>query len=357
MNYERLAEMTSPHRNTGGVTKMKGNVVSYLAKEYDLLVRSGGPNAGHKVWEPERPYCFHHLPSGSRANPKAKVAIAPGAVLYPPRFLEEAKECNLTPKRMTIDPRAMIIEESDREFEGGSLVGQIGSTGQGVGSAAARRILRNHDGKVRLARDIEEMKPFLKPINEVIEEAIQAGKKIFLEGTQGTALSMWHGPYPYCSSRDAAISGLISECGISPARVNHVIMVCRTYPIRVQSPKDGTSGPMKEEISIEDIYARSGIPIDELAKTETTSTTKKKRRISEFDWGLLKYASFLNSPTDIACTFADYLGIENRKATCFDELTDTTKRFIEGMERATGVPVSLISTRFHPEGIIDRRRW
>ena len=61
-------------------------------------------------------------------------------------------------------------------------------------------------------------------------------------------------------------------------------MVCRTYPIRVQSP-DGqgrTSGPMSQEITLEEIAKRSGIDLDELRKFERTSTTKKKRRIGEF---------------------------------------------------------------------------
>lgn len=136
-------------------------------------------------------------------------------------------------------------------------------------------------------------------------------------------------------------------------------MVCRTYPIRVQNPEgDGkTSGPMSQEISLAEISRRSGISERELRKTETTSTTKRRRRISEFDWVLLKKAAELNAPTDIALTFADYLAKRNQKARRFEQLTRDTVRFIQEVERVAEAPVSLISTRFHHRSIIDRRLW
>ncbi len=136
-------------------------------------------------------------------------------------------------------------------------------------------------------------------------------------------------------------------------------MVCRTYPIRVQNP-DGegkTSGPMSQEISLAEISRRSGISENELRKTETTSTTKRKRRISEFDWVLLKKAAELNAPTDIALTFVDYLCNKNQDARRFEQLTPDTVRFIQEVERVAEAPVSLISTRFHHRSIIDRRSW
>jgi adenylosuccinate synthase len=136
-------------------------------------------------------------------------------------------------------------------------------------------------------------------------------------------------------------------------------MVCRTYPIRVQSP-DGegkTSGWMSQETTLNEISRRSKVKLSELKKTEITSTTKRKRRIAEFDWALLRKASVLNSPTDIALTFADYIDAENKKARRFEQLTQETIHFIEEVERVSSAPVSLISTRFHHRNIIDRRLW
>jgi adenylosuccinate synthase len=114
---------------------------------------------------------------------------------------------------------------------------------------------------------------------------------------------------------------------------------------------------MQNEITLDEIALRSGIAIAELQDKERTSTTKKKRRISEFDWELLRKAASLNGPTDIALTFVDYIDKVNRKARRFDQLTPPTIQFIEEIQRVAGAPVSMIATRFHFRSIIDRRAW
>lgn len=137
-----------------------------------------------------------------------------------------------------------------------------------------------------------------------------------------------------------------------------VILVIRTYPIRVQNPdtEGKTSGPMSQEITYEELARRSGIPQEELEKTEKGSVSHRQRRIAEFDWALLRRSVELNGATDIALTFADYVSIDNRAAQRYDQLTDETIRFIEEVERVSGVPVSLITTRFDARSVIDRRR-
>jgi len=114
---------------------------------------------------------------------------------------------------------------------------------------------------------------------------------------------------------------------------------------------------MSQELTLEEIAKRSGIDLDELRKIEKTSTTKRERRIAEFDWALLRKAASLNAPTDIALTFSDYVSIKNRDARRFDQLTPETIRFVQEIERVAAAPVSLISTRFHSRSIIDRRSW
>lgn len=357
----------------------KGHIASYLAREYDVLVRVGGPNAGHKVFSP--PYTFHHLPSGTRAS-EARLIIGPGAVIEVAGLLKEVAECQVDAERLAIDPQAMIIEDEDRFWES-SLVGEIASTGQGVGYASARRIIgrgkyataqpiasgekvskkkktvRIEDVRVRLAKDVKELRPFIRSTYEELQKAFSAGHKIFLEGTQGTGLSLYHGLYPHVTSRDTTVAGCLAEAGISPSRVRKVIMVCRTYPIRVGNAP-GTrlsSGPMSQEISLGEIARRSGIPVKELSKTERTSTTKRERRIGEFDWSLIRLAASVNAPTDVALSFVDYIDIKNKDARRFEQLTEETIRFIEEVERVATAPVSLISTRFHSRSVIDRRAW
>lgn len=210
---------------------------------------------------------------------------------------------------------------------------------------------------VKLAKDVPALAPYIGSALDVYESAYAQGKRILLEGTQGTSLSIHHGAYPWVTSRDTSVSGCLSEAGIPTRRVRKIIMVCRTYPIRVGNAKKGTSGPMSREITLEEISKRSGIPLAELKKTETTSTTNRPRKIAEFDWVQLRRNASLNSPTDIALTFVDYLDKKNRRAFRYEQLQPATLRFIEEVERVSGVPVNLISVRFHSRSVIDRRTW
>jgi adenylosuccinate synthase len=333
----------------------KGNICAHLATDYDVLMRVGGPNAGHRVAYPEQKYV--QLPSGARSNPDAKILIGAGATIWPDQMFKEILECGLTKKRLVIDEQAMIIEPSDRTIEA-ELLGGIASTKQGVGAASARKIIGRgcrppFGDPVRLARDYPDFKDFVKPVARELENAYSLGQRIFLEGTQGTSLSLHHGSYPFVTSRDTTASGCLADAGIAPHRVRRVVMVTRTYPIRV----GGTSGPMALPIESNVIADRSGLPLDLIDKTEIGTISGTRRRIAEFDWEQLRRSASLNGATDIALTFADYLAAENRNARRFDQLTYETKEFIAEVERVANAPVSLISTRFHRFSVIDRRTW
>ena len=332
----------------------KGHISSYISKEYKLLIRGGGPNAGHKVFEEPKAYTHHQLPSGTRTS-KADLLVAAGAVINADKLLREIQECQVTPQRLSIDPLSMVISSDDIAAEE-TLVRKIGSTGQGVGMATARRI-RERGSSTSLAKDIPSLSPYIRESGTILERAYQNGDKILVEGTQGAGLSLFHGHYPYVTSRDTTVSACLSEAGIPPRRVRKILMTCRTYPIRVDNGVEGTSGPLSKEISWEDISDRSGISIDTLRGAERTSTTDRQRRVSEFDWVQLRRAAQINGPTDIALTFADYLAAANRKARRFEQLPDETIQFIEEVENVAGASVSLISTYFGYRSIIDRRNW
>jgi adenylosuccinate synthase len=333
----------------------KGNICAHIAKEYDVLMRVGGPNAGHKVAHPK--YDYIQLPSGTLSNPKAKILIGAGATLSVRQVLKEIEDLELTEDRLSIDPQAIIIEDKDIYQEEGTL-GVIGSTKKGVGVATARKILGRDNkeyfgSKVRLARDVAEFGKFIRDTKIELEKAYASDKMILLEGTQGTDLSLHHGEYPYVTSRETTASGCIADAGIAPTRVRKVIMVMRTYPIRV----GGASGPMMSEIKLNDIAERSDISIDDLKKIEVGTVSGRPRRIAEFDWEQARRAASINGVSDIALTFADYLGIENRKTQEFDQLNTTTRMFIEQVERVTNARVTLISKDFGKDAIIiDRRK-
>lgn len=334
----------------------KGNICAHLASGYDVLMRVGGPNAGHKVAHPE--YSYIQLPSGTQSNPKAKILIGAGATLSVAQVLKEIKDLDLTGDRLSIDPQAIIIEETDRQQEEGTLE-VIGSTKKGVGAATARKIM-GRDGeaywgsKVRLVKHIPEFKDFIRCTKAELDRAYAAGHRILLEGTQGTDLSIHHGSYPHVTSRETTASGCLADAGIAPTRVRKVIMVMRTYPIRV----GGNSGPMMKEIDFETIAERSGISVEELRKIEIGTVSGKQRRIGEFDWEQARRAGSLNGATDVALTFADYIDVANRKARRFEDLTFETRTFIEEVERVANAKVSLIAKEFGKDAvIIDRRNW
>lgn len=333
----------------------KGQIAAHISPEYECLMRVGGPNAGHTVFERPYNHVFHLLPSGTYRSPNAKLLIGPGAVLNLDKLLEEIRTFGVETDRLVIDENAIIISQKDIEEEQ-KVKDKISSTGQGVGFATATNIVArlygndNHKAK----HFLKELRPFLGSTANELENLYKEGKKVLLEGTQGTGLSLHHGLYPHVTSRDTSVSGTLSEAGISPRRVRKIVMVTRCYPIRV----GGASGPfMSNEISMQIVADRSGKNGDDLVKKEITTTTKKNRRIAEFSWRMFRKACELNSPTDIALTFTDYISVTNEKARRYENLTDETRRFIDEIERCSGVQVSLIGTTFDYRAVIDRRNW
>jgi adenylosuccinate synthase len=333
----------------------KGNIVGHIAPEYDLLVRVGGPNAGHKVFAEPVAETYHHLPSGTGRAPNAQLLLGAGAVLYPKKLMEEIALHRVSADRLSIDPQAMVIEDDDRLLEQ-KMLAQISSTFQGVGAASSRKIMGRGGESlppVRLARDVAVLKPFVRSGQDILRDAYLKNCRILLEGTQGTSLSMHHGIYPYVTSRDTTVAGCLADAGIAPKRIRRVIMVCRTYPIRVGGP----SGPLGVGVTYKELSRRSGIPAATLLKIEKTTTTGKQRRIAEFDWQQFYQSVALNGPTDIALTFVDYISASNKKAYRFEQLTEETQRFVEELQRISGVPVSMLSTDFNWRNVIDRRCW
>jgi adenylosuccinate synthase len=351
----------------------KGHVAAYLAKDYDILIRVGGPNAGHTVSSASGVFTYHQLPSGAK-DTDAKLLLGPGMTIYVPGLLKEIADCGVAPERLYIDPQAMIIEERDIAREKG-IVDKIASTGRGSGAAAARRINGRGETSVRLARNIPELAAYVGNAHPYrgstaiqLEQSFRRGEAILLEGTQGSGLSIFHGPYPHVTSRDTNVAGCLAEAGISPSRVRRILMVVRPQPIRVGNP-DGNegyiSGQLKHEVDFKTIAEFAGLNPDDVLGYEKTSTTKRPRRVGWFEWEQFHHACALNAPTDIVLTFADYLSAANQSARRFEQLHIDTIKFIEELERVAQAPVSLINTCFPRDPnetidlrtVIDRRNW
>ncbi len=350
----------------------KGNIAAYLSKEYDVLVRVGGPNAGHTVASPSGEFTYHQLPSGAR-DCDAELLLGPGMTIDVDKLLDEVEEAGIEEGRLFIDPDAMIISKEDIQQEN-DLRDNISSTASGSGAAAARKIM-GRAKNVKLAKDVPELKRFVGEAKTSrgstlrrLEAAYASGKSVLLEGTQGSGLSLHHGPYPHVTSRDTNVAGCLAEAGISPSRVRRIILVTRTTPIRVANPKkdDMTSGGLKYETTFDEIASSAGLDANEVKKAEKTSTTKRDRRVGHFDWELFRKSCRLNAPTDIALTFADYINRENQGARRFEQLSEATREFIEELELVSQARVTLINTRFPKpteyrsadlRSTIDRRSW
>lgn len=350
----------------------KGQIAAYLAKDYDVLLRVGGPNAGHTVSGREEVFTYHQLPSGAK-DTDALLLLGPGMTIDVEGLLREVADCKVTPERLFIDPLAIIIEPEDKIRETG-LRAAISSTASGSGSAASRRIMGRGDPTVRLARDVAVLRPYVgdsppyrgRTLTQ-LELAYSKGYSILFEGTQGSGLSIFHGPYPHVTSRDTNVSGCLAEAGISPSRVRKILMVVRPTPIRVANPEGGsvTSGALKHEVDFRAVAKKASLDADDVLKHEKTSTTKRDRRVGWFEWEQFRQACALNVPTDIVLTFADYLDSRNGQARRFEQLAKDTIKFIEELEHVAGAPVTLVNTRFPRTAeerldlrtVIDRRSW
>ena len=304
-----------------------------------------GPNSGHTVTIDGHDTVLRQIPS-CPDHPRATFCIAAGCAIDETVLLDELMRLSIPRDRIFVDPRAVVISDYDKENERENL-GYIGSTFSGTGSAIMRRMLRQ-DG-VRLAGDSELINKYctVRSVATLLQNALSMGDDVIVEGTQGFGLSLLHGPhYPYVTSRDTTAASFIMEAGLSPRHVNKIVMVLRTFPIRV----GGSSGPIDNETTWEQVRLYSDAPE---AIPEYTSVTHRLRRVAFFDVEFIKTACRYNMPTGLAVMGLDRIDYTNYKALCYQDLTERAKGFIEMVEAETGVPVQIIGTGFETGDAIE----
>lgn len=327
IKYGRMTVLVGGQYGSEG----KGAIAAHVADRYGVHVRVGSPNAGHTIyWKGER-HVMQTIPCGW-INPDAKIVIGRGALVNMRLLMQELEHIEQYyphfRDRLYIDTQAGVLDERFHEQEGGTegeMHRRIGSTGEGVGPARMARIARD-PSEFRLVRDVAEEYGIERSLCEntplLISSLQDGGTDVLIEGTQGSGLSLYHSNWPYCTSVDTNAAGIIAEVGVAPSRVTDVLMVCRTYPIRVA----GNSGPMRDEITWEELSDRIGKDL----VPERTTVTHKVRRISEWDDGLFKRSCMMNEPTEIALTFCDYVDPDlYGTASIYD--VDESKRLFEFM--------------------------
>ena len=315
----------------------KGKIVSYLALKDNpsIVVRGGaGPNAGHTIADGDKVYKVRMLPSGF-LNKSSKVMIGPGVVINPTILLKEIEDFGVS-GRAFVDQRCGIIEETHVERDS-MLKNTIGSTGSGTGPANADRAMRT----LKLAKDIDSLSAYLEDVPTAINQALDENKGVLVEGTQGTYLSLWHGTYPYVTSKDVTASGICSDIGLGPKKVDEVMVVFKSYVTRVGA------GPLENELASDTISKKGW--------SEWGTVTGRQRRAAEFSFSLAKKAIMLNSATQIAITKLDVLFPSCAHKTSYESLDGEAKSFIKNIEDKLGVPVTLIGTGPAINDIVDKR--
>ena len=317
----------------------KGKIISYLAKKDNptIVVRGGaGPNAGHTIKDGNMTYKVRMLPSGF-LNKNARVMIGPGVVVDPQVFLKEIQEFGVS-SRAFMDNHCGIIEQNHIDQDSkGRLKEKIGSTGSGTGPANAERAMRT----LKMAKDIESLSSYIKDVPDEINSALKNKEEVLVEGTQGTHLSLWHGTYPFVTSKDVTAAGICADVGLGPKNVNEVLIVFKAYLTRV-----GT-GPMPGELGAEETEKKGW--------AEFGTVTGRPRRAAEFDFNLARRAVMLNSATQIAITKLDVRFPECSGVKSMDELSSNAKSFIKNIEEKLEVPVTLIGTGPLVDDVVDLR--
>jgi len=397
----------------------KGKVIDYLAKEADVVVRGqGGNNAGHTVVVGDQKYALHLIPSGI-LNENTINVIGNGVVFDPQGFIKEIeglKAKGVSTDSIKVSDRAHVVfpyhREIDRLAEEARGADMIGTTKKGIGPSYMDKVERSGirvcdfvdeeifesifrkqiEAKNKIivsiyggeALDADAMvaeykeyakfvKPFVTDTSVVVYDALKEGKKVLLEGAQGTLLDLDYGTYPYVTSSHPTAGGFTIGSGIGPNQIGEVVGITKAYTTRVGK------GPFVTELDNE-IGDRIRI-----AGNEFGTTTGRPRRCGWLDTVIVKYSARVNGMTCIALMLLDVLtGFETVKickgyrygdveiehfpaslnvlgkcepiyeelpgwtedlsdCTTFESLPANARAYVERIEALTGVPVKIIS--------------
>jgi len=349
----------------------KGKATDLLGDRVDYVVRyQGGNNAGHTVVIGDKKFALHLLPSGI-LTPEVIPVIGNGVVIDPAVLLEEIAGLNaqgVDTSKLLISANAHLITSYhvtlDKVTERFLGKAQIGTTGRGIGPTYSDKIARvgirvqdlfdesilrqKVEGalanknqvlvKVFNRRAIEvdavvedllqysdALRPLVRDTSLLLNQALDQGKVVLLEGGQGTLLDVDHGTYPFVTSSNPTAGGACTGSGIGPTRIDRVVGILKAYTTRVGS------GPFPTELFDED---------GEKLRTiggERGVTTGRARRCGWFDAPIARFATRVNGLTDTFLTKLDVL-------TGWDEIPVCVAYDVDG-ERTTEIPMT--QTEFH----------
>lgn len=332
----------------------KGAAVQHLIRErkYEGSVRVQSIQAGHTIYYNGKPIKMRTIPC-AWLDQSIKLILGAGCFIEKELLLHEVQMIKDATgedvrSRLILDFRASYVLPEDFEAEKG-LDGKIGSTAHGAGASLIRKMWR----RTAPARVIDDT--WATDNGFIVMDTIrlmQDMDTILLEGCQGTMLSIHTSPYyPFVTAREASVSGIMSEAGISPKDIRDIIGVFRSLPIRVGGNSGNTGG---RELDWAEVNRRAGREIE----PERTTVTNRVRRIFEFSHKDFEHAMIVNKPTHLFMTFADYMAPGVYGHSTFDDMPADSaaviKGFIQEIEDTYGVKVNWVATGEMPEHVINR---
>jgi len=331
----------------------KGKTTSLLSRDYGercAVVRCGGPNSGHITWEYGREYTLRLLPSGVVYG--RRLLLAPAAIVDLEVLYNEITNYDVSPNQFSLDPFSVVVTPEFKKSET-ELRQSISSTGSGTGAATAAKIMRNPE--TLLVKDVLKgnswLAPYVRDVREELFNLLDRDYRVILEGTQGFGLSLHHSRmFPKTTSKDTTAAQFVMEAGLSPLLVDQIIMVIRTFPVRVSGEQ---AGPMKKEITWEQLQEESGYPND---IRELTTVTRKVRRVARFDLDVVLDACRLNRPTALVVHGLDYLNYDDLGVSRYADLSAKSKEFLSFIQQATNVPIKYAFTGKDNESVIDLQK-
>ncbi|WP_239615427.1 adenylosuccinate synthase [Cohnella mopanensis] len=397
----------------------KGKITDFLAEKADVVARyQGGNNAGHTILIENKKYKLTMVPSGI-FNQNKLCVIGNGMVINPGALVEEIqyiRDNGFSTDNLKISDRAHVIMpyhlvldalEEDRKADN-----KIGTTRKGIGPCYMDKAARNGiriadlmvaDAFVEKARSIiadknqvitqmyngepldadsiikdylalaELLRPFVTDTSVILNDAIDAGKKVLFEGAQGVMLDIDQGTYPYVTSSNPSAGGVCIGSGVGPSKIREVIGVAKAYTTRVGD------GPFPTELNND-----LGQWIRDKGH-EYGTVTGRPRRVGWFDTVVVRHARRVSGITGLSLNSLDVLtGLETVKictaykfrgelmehypanlklleeceavyeelpgwsedisgAKKLSDLPETTRNFVTRITELTGIPIAIFS--------------
>ena len=354
----------------------KGKITDFLSENAEVIARyQGGDNAGHTIVIEGTKYKLHLIPSGIFYPEKVSV-IGNGVVVNPKSLVKELAylhDAGITTDNLRISDRAHVILpyhiKLDQLQEDAKGVNKIGTTIKGIGPAymdkAARVGIRIADllDKVifaeRLKTNLEQknreftkmyeidpinfqdifeeyydygqqIKKYVTDTSVILNDALDAGKRVLFEGAQGVMLDIDQGTYPYVTSSNPVAGGVTIGSGVGPSKITKVVGVCKAYTSRVGD------GPFPTELNDE-----IGHQIREVGH-EYGTTTGRPRRVGWFDSVVMRHSRRVSGLTNLSLNSIDVLtGLDEVKiCVAYDldgERIDYYPASLETLQRCTPI--------------------